>query len=1056
MDWNTLNAIADTWAWFMLDRLLSAGILCLIVSAVYFRFRKFISPSMGILLFSLVLVKCVLPYQSHSLFTWDAPTQTEPAISSSNEINISNKKPIHLQPKEVVVEHKVNYTKTNNTSINVAKTEDVSIRQMENKQHPTKKHTIQNHQLTEEQCKPEETRASIAPQPPKPLPRLDDTVSSVDSINTAPDQSSVLQIPTINLPPLSLSFCLMVFWGLGVLGLLLRWVFHEWRAYRLIQSAIPLSKDALPFAWNEIQNKSGVKCDVSLQTAEWVSSPFATGILRPSVFLPLSYQAKYSKQDLQWIILHELAHIRRCDPLMQLLQSVVQTVFFFHPAVWFANRMIYRLREFACDEAAVHGSNSSRTDCGEGLLRVVLHANNQAPQLAGAVNMVHSKQLIKERLMRILHPHPSINKRSQALSVLFILTLLYLLPVGIIQLQAQTDAETTAELLQKDTRIHEPKDLYAKELALKEKTIVKQNERIVRETLAKNRIHEPKDLVEKEKYLKEKAKDLQLTSQLLKEKGIELQQVNVQAIQKEVQKQLEIVQNLLQENELPLHQEETQEHLEEVQIHIEAVQDMLHEFEINYDFDFDHVTPVVHVNANVNTVQAPMPHPNVQAVAQVHTNINIDHNIDNKESVHFNMHIDRDNFFDTNEPGKIRGVWTGKVKDDILSLELTYQFDEGKIEINRTFENYKKKFPYLTILNVDSEDISFGIELTKDAGTFVFSGSFDKGLGSGQYIFEPNPDFTRAYNSLGFGEITNRRQFFYAMHDLKLSFIEYLKNNGYPNLTEDELFEFCIFDVDEEYIEGMKALGFTDLPVKKFIEMKIHGITPEYIGYFRDAGFTGQDANDYIQMKIHGLTPKAYKGYVNAGYTDLDVKELMQLCIHRVSPEYIQNIKDAGYDDIPIQKYVEMKIHNISPDFIKKMADYGFTGLSAQEIINMRIHNVKPELANALVQHGFEKPSANKLAELSIHGINEKYIADLAIVGYNGIPLNKLVEFKIHGVKPEHIKQFTELGYKNIPANQIVEMKIHGVTPEFIKKKNEEAGKQLSIREIINKRIHGR
>lgn len=1037
MDWITLNSFADSWSWFMLDRLISASILCMVVSVVYFRFKKLISPSMGILLYSLVLIKCVIPVQPYSLFTWNQPASEVAAIPSTHKQNvISTKLPNNISnTTETEIESQTNSTRHINTNHNnepyeadetyeVMNQTTVSSLQTMEQSTPLKTNPYKpNPETVEPAYQPEIIVAKVKPDHPTPYSNQHNAVFSIGSADTKPVPKQQINIPTVTLPPLSWTSYLLFTWTVGVLLLFIRWMVFEWKAYRLIRTAKPIAKESLPVAWHTIQRASGVKSEVSLQTAEWVSSPFATGILKPSIFLPQSYQTQYSKQDLQWILLHELAHVRRCDPLMQLCQSIIQTVFYFHPAVWFANRMIYRLREFACDEAAVHGSNSSRTDCGEGLLRIVLHANTQMPQLSGAVNMVHSKQLIKERLMRILHPHPSINRITYVLSAMFIITMMYFMPVGIIQPQAQDSSEEIREkatqLQQEEQKLLESNPQYQKDIDI--------NEEIV--------INEKKQLIRKEKQLKRNDKELLEKEKQLLHKSNQLRKVNID--QEDIDIQL---------------------HQEEIQNHIKAVQDMLHEMEIEYDFDFDfehlHEDINENINRNINSVPHPVPHPNVHAIAQVNTNINIHHDTNDDHSEHFNMHINQDDFFETNEPGQIRGVWTGNVHEDLLNVEYTYKFDDGKIESGRTYKNYQNQFPALSQLTESSPNYTVSFSIKKDAGEIIFNGSFDRGLGTGQFTFEQNPTFTKVYNTLGYGDITNRRQFFYTMHDLKLSFIEYLKNSGYPNLTEDELFEFCIFGVDEEYIEGMKALGFTDLPVKKFIEMKIHGVTPEYIKYFRDAGFTEQEPHDYVQMKIHGLTPKAYEGYVNAGYTDLDVKELMKLCIHGVSPEYIQTIKDAGYDNIPINKYVEMKIHNVSTDFIKKMADNGFTNLSVNELVNMRIHNVRPEMANSLVELGFEKPSANKLAELSIHGVNEQYIHEIAALGYQDISLNKLVEFKIHGVKPKRIKQFQELGYKDISASQIVEMQIHGITPDFAKKMNDEAGEQLTIKEIINKRMH--
>lgn len=1001
MEW--LNPMADAWLWFMLDRSLSSTLLCIMISAVYFRFQKFISPSIGAILFSLILVKCVVPFHPYSVWVWNHSIPASHYDSAGIQNSIQQKQePIqkvkvkqelqnktqsrvdHQEKTEAVfLPDRILSSESNTESVTVHKSIQPSDLVAPTPVPPFLAH-IQNRDIAEHEYV-EQHDFSNHHDEIIPNPKTNTKSERLPILNRA-SITAVLLIPIEvfglirnTLPPISWTVYLFIVWAVSVMMLSLRWMYLEWKTFQLIQSAQSIEKEWLPVSWENLQNASGVHHDVTLKTAHWVSSPFAAGIFKPSIYLPSNFCQLYSHQELQWILLHELAHVRRCDPLMQLIQTVIQTVFFFHPAVWFANRMIFRLREFACDEAAVHGSNSSRAVCGEGLMRVVLHANNATPQLSGAVNMVHSKQLIKERLMRILHPHHTNSRTSFLIASLFVITSFFCLPFGLIQLQAQSEQQEDS-LLEKDLSVNE--------------------------------------------------------------------QANEQA------------------NEV---------------IH-----------ELDMEFDFEHIHPEAQINSNitVHPVPFPVPMPDVHTVAQVNANINtiINTNInidDNEQYNHFSWDNDDENFFETNEPGQIRGVWTAKVKENNLRLDYTYQYDKGKIQTGKSHEDFQTLFPTLSGLTESSQNMQVTFDSAHDAGKISFTGSFDRGLGSGQFTFDPNDAFTNSYNTLGYGEITNRRQFFYALHDFKLSFIQYLKDSGYPNLTEDELFEFCIFGVDENYIESIKKLGFTDLPAKKIMEMKIHGVKPEYIQYFRNAGFKEESITDYVQMKIHGVSPETYEAYINAGYKDIGMKELMQLCIHGVSPEYIKTIKDAGYADIPLNKYVEMKIHGISPEymqemansgykdlsankliemkihgispaFIKEMADIGFKDLNANEIIQMKIHNVNPEMANALVQLGFEKPSANRLAELSIHGVTVEFIKAIAELGYKNIPLNKLVEFKIHGVKPEHIKQYHQLGYQDITPNELVEMQIHNVTPEFAEEANREAGKTLTVRELIDKRIHNR
>jgi TonB family protein len=77
------------------------------------------------------------------------------------------------------------------------------------------------------------------------------------------------------------------------------------------------------------------------------------GALRPLILIPVSALANLSPQQLDALILHELAHIRRLDTIANILLIAVETLLFYHPAVWWVSRQVRTEREHACDDFAV-------------------------------------------------------------------------------------------------------------------------------------------------------------------------------------------------------------------------------------------------------------------------------------------------------------------------------------------------------------------------------------------------------------------------------------------------------------------------------------------------------------------------------------------------------------------------------------------------------------------------------------------------------------------------------------------------------------------------------
>lgn len=92
---------------------------------------------------------------------------------------------------------------------------------------------------------------------------------------------------------------------------------------------------------------------VRLLESTLVKVPTAIGWVRPVILLPASALTGLTAAQLQAIIAHELAHIRRFDYLTNLLQSLIETLLFYHPAVWWVSRRVRVERENCCDDLAV-------------------------------------------------------------------------------------------------------------------------------------------------------------------------------------------------------------------------------------------------------------------------------------------------------------------------------------------------------------------------------------------------------------------------------------------------------------------------------------------------------------------------------------------------------------------------------------------------------------------------------------------------------------------------------------------------------------------------------
>jgi beta-lactamase regulating signal transducer with metallopeptidase domain len=197
-------------------------------------------------------------------------------------------------------------------------------------------------------------------------------------------------------PALNYMQLLVWAWIAGVISLSLRtlggWAVAERFSRRQTSAADDIWKER--FA--AIAERLHIRRPVRLAVSAIAEVPSAIGWLRPVVLVPASVFTGLAASQIEALLAHELAHIRRHDYLVNLLQSAIETLLFYHPAVWWVGRQIRTERENCCDDLAVE-------ICGDRLLYAgalaELEGMRQAmPQFA----MAASGGSLRERIERLL------------------------------------------------------------------------------------------------------------------------------------------------------------------------------------------------------------------------------------------------------------------------------------------------------------------------------------------------------------------------------------------------------------------------------------------------------------------------------------------------------------------------------------------------------------------------------------------------------------------------------------------------------------------------------
>jgi hypothetical protein len=144
-----------------------------------------------------------------------------------------------------------------------------------------------------------------------------------------------------------------------------------------------------------MQERLGISRAIRYLECHYLSAPAGFGLLRPVILLPAAALIGLSEEQLRAVIAHELAHVRRWDFAVNLFQTLVETLLFYHPAIWWLNKRIRAEREICCDRIAVEACGN-RLAYAHALL--ALAERKAAPPLVMAIN----QGPLTERITRLL------------------------------------------------------------------------------------------------------------------------------------------------------------------------------------------------------------------------------------------------------------------------------------------------------------------------------------------------------------------------------------------------------------------------------------------------------------------------------------------------------------------------------------------------------------------------------------------------------------------------------------------------------------------------------
>jgi bla regulator protein BlaR1 len=176
--------------------------------------------------------------------------------------------------------------------------------------------------------------------------------------------------------------------------------------------------------WSEhvalLSQKLGINQVVGLAESGIAKVPLVVGYLKPLILIPAGLLASLPAEAVEAILVHELAHIRRVDYAVNLLQSLLEIVFFFNPAIWWLSSLIRAERENCCDDIAVTQSSSK---VGYIKALVACQEYHQAAPPVFAMALKDNKKHLKNRVTRLISSrNHSLNRMEKSLLAITLIT----------------------------------------------------------------------------------------------------------------------------------------------------------------------------------------------------------------------------------------------------------------------------------------------------------------------------------------------------------------------------------------------------------------------------------------------------------------------------------------------------------------------------------------------------------------------------------------------------------------------------------------------------------
>ena len=630
------------------------------------------------------------------------------------------------------------------------------------------------------------------------------------------------------------------------------------------REARPLSADLLEVCL-ELQRRLGIKRLIRYCESRLLDAPAVIGWFRPVVLLPITALTGLSPEQLEAVIAHELAHIRRLDAFVNLFQTAAETLLFYHPAVWWVSGWVRAERENCCDDTAVEVCGGA-ADYARAL--VLMEEWRTSPRLALAAN----QGSLRSRVTRLIGARGrSRTTRRELRSAGFAVVL-----IGIASLLLAGNSLLGFAHNVLDSRQSISSARAATARAEVNVLVHEKLSRALRPASAAARVvrNVGQTVLSQAELAAAKAPAANAAPEVAPASGPDSNQDEAQSTgsgsNQETGKESYVdglasagLKNLSADELVSL-----------------KVQD---------------VTP-----AYVRAIHALGLNPSVdELIAMKVQSVTPDY-VRDLRSLGFNPGIDDIIAFKVQDLSPqyirdIRALGFNPKAEEIIALKVQGVTPEYVRDMRA--QGFEPDLDEVIAMKVQGVTPAY-INALRAAGFKVTAEEV-----IGMKVQGVTPEYIRDMRAAGVDPKADEL-IGLKVQGVTPEYVQQMKAEGVKP-SADELIGLKVQGVTPEYIRDLKAAG-VNTNADELVGLKVQGVTPEYVREMKAAGFN-PTTDELIGMKTQGVTPDYVKGLRAAGLTNLDLDDLISAKVMGITPEFVGKAKSHGFQDLTLDKLIALK-----------------------------------------------------------------------------------------------------------------------------------------------------